>query len=329
MATQTVARSGERSAGDAVFVVAWVLCAIVAIPALATATWGLVGRYSFKYLPFQLVAVAIPLAVSPLVAVALTRVRGPLRRPAVGAAVAITLLSLGAAGLAVLGLGFTLPLSLLDDSGHAPDNFSSLLSAAVLALMYALVAVFFVIAVIALARAQPSNSEIAPLLRRLVMAVALTVGVIGLADLVGAVNGARLDAQGIPVGPVGVSWLASRSESTTIYPSAQVVEHSLSGEERELHLSRTAYAQSVFLTSDSALQVSVWYAERLATRGWKPNGYHSSPTQESEWDFNRGTREVFQLLSCAQAHVQVQAQRAGQQCFWTRYWVFPLGEPHL
>jgi hypothetical protein len=102
----------------------------------------------------------------------------------------------------------------------------------------------------------------------------------------------------------------------------------LSGEQRELRLSRAAYAQTVFLTSDSAPQVSAWYAERLATREWKLIRYRSSPTQESEWDFNRGTRERYQLLSCAQAYVHVQAERAGEQCFWTRYWVFPPGGPH-
>jgi len=305
MATQTVALTKKRSAGDAAFVVAWVLCAIVAIPALAITAWGLVGQYSFKYLPFQLVAVAIPLAVSPLVAIALTLVRGPARPLTLGIAVAISLLTVGAAGLAVLGLRFTLPLSLLDDSGHASDNFSSLLWAAILALIYTVVAVFFVVAVIALVRARPREAETARYLRRLVVAVAITVGVVGVADLVGTVDASRLDAQGVPVGPIGVSWLASRSESTMVYPGARVVEHSSSGEERELRLSRAAYAQTVFLTSDSAPQVSAWYAERLATREWKPNRYRSSPTQESEWDSNRGTRDLYQLLSCAHASVQV------------------------
>src|SRR5439155_1405587 len=81
---------------------AWALVAIMGVPALAIATWGLAGGYSFKYLPFLLVPYAIPFAVAPLLAVLLIQWPRRLRAFSVPAGVLVAVLALGASAIAVL-----------------------------------------------------------------------------------------------------------------------------------------------------------------------------------------------------------------------------------
>ena len=310
---------------------AWALVAIMGVPALAIATWGLAGGYSFKYLPFLLVPYAIPFAVAPLLAVLLIQWPRRLRAFSVPAGVLVAVLALGASAIAVLALIFTIPLSLLDDSGHAMDNFLSLLVAGIFTLAYVAGSVAFVIVLISGARAWRGGPPRGPFLRMLALATAGTSVVVGTAAAVGALNIARLDAHGIPVGPAGDSWLATRTESSIIYPGADGVSKVVAGEERQLTLSKPAAARTVFFTHDPPAQIPAWYADQLGKSGWKPVLMIGTAIEEKNWAFERGNRELFELFlyrASGYGTFPDQAQHPGERRFETDYVVFAPGEPH-
>ena len=311
---------------------AWALAAIMGVPVVAIAAWGLAGGYSFKYLPFLLVPYAVPFAVAPPLAALLTQLPGRLRSIGVPAGVVLAVVSFGASGIAALALLFTVPLSLLDDSGHAMDNFISLLLASIITLTYAAVSVVFVIALISGARAWTGGPAPGTFLRTLALATASASVVIGIAAAVGALNIARLDAHGIPVGPAGESWLAARPESSLIYPDADGISTTVGGEERKLTISTPATAQTVFFTPDAAPQIPAWYADQLGKAGWRRVSLIGTAIEEQNWAFKRGDRELFELFlyrASGYGTFPGQAQHPGERRFESKYLVFAPGELHV
>lgn len=311
---------------------AWVLAGIIGVPALTTAAWGLAGGYSFKYLPFLLVPYAVPFAVTPLLAALLTQLPGRLRPVSVPAGLILAVLSSAASGIAVFALVFTIPLSMLDDSGHGSDNFTSLLIAAIITLAYAAGSVAFVIGLISGAWARTGARTLGTFLRTLGLATASTAVAIGIAVAAGALNLARLDANGIPIGPATKSWVTGRPEASMIYPGADGVAKGAVGEERQLRLSTPASAGAVFFTRDAPEQIAAWYAEQLAKSGWRPVSLMGTSIEERNWAFKRGDRELFEVFLYRASGYQAfpdQAQHPGERRFESLYLVFAPGEPHV
>lgn len=302
------------------------------VPALAVAAWGLAGGYSFKYLPFLLVPYAVPFALTPLVAAILTQWPGRRRSITVPAGLILAVLSLVLSGIAVLALVFIIPLSMLDDSGHASDNFTSILAAAILVLVYAAGSVAFVITLTSGARAGSGGQAPRTFLRTFGFVAACATVIIGTAATVGALNVARLDAHGIPVGPVGKAWVAGRPEASMIYPGADGVAKGEAGEERQLKLSSPASAGAVFFTRDAVEQIPAWYADQLGKAGWRPVSLLGTAMEERNWAFKRGERELFELFLYRASGYQAfpdQVQHPGERRFQSIYLVFAPGEPHV
>jgi hypothetical protein len=330
MSAQALSTSGHSASGaDDLLTptLAWALSSVAGIPALCLSAWALAGGYSFRYLPFALVLPLLPLAIAPELAFFLTFVNGRVRYIAIALAVVIPVASAVATGLAAVVLVFVAPLSLLDDSGRALRNFESLVVAILISLLYAAIAVAFAISIISWIRMGPAKRPWRSHLRKLVLAAGASAILVALAALVGVLNGARLDKQGIPLGPISASWLAARPASALVYSGSEREFKSESGEQRQLVITDPASATTIFFTGDDPDQVAAWYSDQLVRHGWQATNAIGYSTEEKQWAFKRGTRELFRLgLSGSKVHFPDQARHPGKRRFVTEYVVSPPAE---
>jgi hypothetical protein len=225
-------------------------------------------------------------------------------------------------GLAALILLFVLPLSLLDDSGRALQNFNSVVLAVLIGLIYSVLAGALTISLFSWVRRRVVGPT-PGLMRQLALVAVGSTGLVLLSTVVGTARGSWPDKQGIPLGPVSASWLATRPESSLVYPGSDVLSRRASAEHRELAVSEPATAATVFYTIDDPTRVAAWYREQLAAMAWQTSTDFSYSTEKQHWAFIRGTRERFRLsLYQSDAGFPDQATHPGEYRFEVDYLVF-------
>ena len=330
MSTQVLPTPSHTAGGDDDALAPWLAWAVsgaAGVPALAIAAWGLAGGYSFSSLPFSLVIPVALLAIGPWSAFLLTIVHGPVRVIRIPLAIALSGGSALVSGLAAVTLVFVLPLSLLDDSGRALQNFNSVVLAILIGLIYSGLAIAFTISLFSWVRRRVVGQTRRSLMRYLALVAMGSAGLLVLSALVGTARGAWPDKQGIPLGPVSASWFATRPESSLVYPGSDVVSRRASGEHRELTVSEPATAATVFYTRDDPTRVAAWYAQQLATQAWRTSTDFGYSREEQHWAFIRGTRERFRLsLYQSDAGFPDQATHPGEHRFEVDYLVFQPGK---
>ena len=326
MSTRVLPTPGHALPGNHDDLAFWLASAVsgaAGVPALPIAAWGLAGGYSFSSLPFSLAIPLGVLAIAPWCAFLLTIVHGRVRYITTPLAFALSGGSALVSGLAAVTLVFVLPLSLLDDSGRALQNFNSVVLAILIGLIYSGLAIAFTISLFSWVRRRVVGQAPRSLLRYLALVAMGSAGLLVLSALVGTASGAWLDKQGIPLGPVSASWFATRPESSLVYPGSDVVSRRATGEHRELAVSEPATAATVFYTIDDPTRVAAWYGEQLAALGWQTSTDFGYFPEKQHWAFIRGTRERFRLsLYQSDAGFPDQATHPGEYRFEVDYLVF-------
>ena len=107
----------------------------------------------------------------------------------------------------------------------------------------------------------------------------------------------RLDAQGLPIGPVSYNFVRSRPDARLFYPGSKLFQPVGSGQTSDPFAGvSSADAGGILTTPDSPDQVYAWYRTLLTGQGWgAPVELARGGSETSAQGYYRGRREAITI----------------------------------